>query len=77
MIDALDWFIEFPDNTFDSLQSIIDAFDDKRNIKAKIKVKETKETENVLIKELTQIVKGMQLNMEVNQAQLIKNMEFN
>lgn len=86
--DLLDWFLEFPDNTFYSLQSIINAFKDKYGdkgrFKAKVEAKEIKEDENGLIQQLTQMIKDMQLNqphviknMEVDQAQLIKNMELN
>lgn len=74
--DPMDWFLEFLDNTFESLQSIIDAFEnkygDKERVKAKAEVKKIKEAENDII-ELTQMVK----NMQINQAQLIKNMELN
>lgn len=45
----------------------------KDRSKQKIEVKEIKETENYPIKELTQMVK----NMQISQAQLIKNMELN
>lgn len=75
--DDMDWFLELPNKTFDSLQSVIDSFEDKyggkEKLKAKVEVKEISEAENDLIKELTQMVKDTQLN----QAQLIKNMELN
>jgi len=48
--DAFDWYVKFPNNTFDSLQSIIDAFEDKNGDKNKVKekheVKKTMEVEN-------------------------------
>ena len=60
--DALDWFIKILDNTFDSLQPIIDAFEDRYgdqdNVKAKTKVKENIEVENNF-KELIQMVKDI------------------
>ena len=85
--DVLDWFFNFHNSTFDSLQSIFYAFEDrygdKEKVKAKDEVKETIEVENNF-KELIQMVKNIQLNQgqviknaEVNQTQLIKDVELN
>lgn len=68
--NAMDWFIELPANSFDSLEPIIDAFEEKYGDERKIKEK-TNENEKDLIKGLTQMIKDMQLN----QVQLIKAME--
>ena len=72
--DALDWFIDLLANSFDSLESIIDAFEEKYGDKRKIKVKaQANENDKDLIKELTQMIEDMQLN----QGQLIKAIEVN
>lgn len=59
-------------NNFDSLEWIIDAFEEKHGDERKIKAK-VNENDKDLIKGLTQMIKDMQLN----QAQLIKNKELN
>ena len=70
----MDWFIDLPANSFDSLESIFDAFEEKYGDERKIKAKtQANENDRDLIKELTQMIKDMQLN----QAQLIKNIEVN
>ena len=81
--DAMDWFIDLPANSFDSLESIIDAFEEKYGDERKIKEK-ADENDTDLIKELTRMIQDMHLNqaqliktMEVNQAQIIKSMEVN
>ena len=72
--DAMDWLIELPANNFDSLKSVIDAFEEKYGDQRKIKVKnQANENDRDLIRELTQMIKDMQLNLN----QLIKNMELN
>jgi len=85
--DAFDWYVKLPNNNFDSLQSIIDAFEDKYGdkdkVKEKVEVTKTIQVENYF-KELIQMVKDIQLNqalvrknVELNQAQLIKDKELN
>jgi len=80
---AMDWFIELLANSFDSLESIIDVFEEKYGDERKIKAN-TDENDKHHIKELTQMMKDMQLNqvqliktMEVNHAQAIKAMAVN
>jgi len=70
-------------NNFNSLDSIIDAFEEKYGDERKIKAK-ADENDKDLIKELTRMIKDMQLNqtqlnktMEINHAQAIKAMKVN
>jgi len=46
--DAMDWFIDLPANNCDSLESIIDAFEEKYGDERKIKAK-TDENDKDLI----------------------------
>lgn len=70
--DGMDWFIELPANNFDSLESIINAFEEKYGDGRRIKMKVKANYKNI-IKELTQMIK----DMKFNQDQLIKNIELN
>lgn len=65
-------FIDLTANNFDSLESIIDAFEEKYGNERKIKT-QANENDKDLIKGLTQMIKDMQFN----EAQLIKTMEEN